>query len=121
MRERRARRHVIPVREVGSGLDSVALYLDAVSRPKIGDHETGSGVDDHGVMAADVGVVENNFVISIAPDSGGSGVQQVIVSSTVKQPGDGGPTVSRATRFEIAESASSCALGGPFGVQGLLA
>jgi hypothetical protein len=48
---------VVTVGEVRAGADSPVSHLDTVGRPQIGDHETCSGVDDDGVVAADVGIV----------------------------------------------------------------
>jgi hypothetical protein len=55
--------NVVTVSQRGAVTDSLALHLDTVGRPQIDDHETGSGVDDHGVVPADVGVVENDVVV----------------------------------------------------------
>ena len=54
---------VVTVGEVRAGADSLALHLDTVGRPQIRDKETGSGVDDDGVVAADVVIVENDVVV----------------------------------------------------------
>jgi hypothetical protein len=47
----------VAVSERGGTPDSLLSQLDSVSRPQIGDHPIGSGVDDDGVMPADAGVV----------------------------------------------------------------
>jgi hypothetical protein len=44
---------VVTVGEICARADSLALYLDTVGRSQIHDHETGSGVDDDGVVATD--------------------------------------------------------------------
>ena len=38
-----------------AGVNPLALDLDTVGRPQIHNHETGSGIDDRGAVAADVG------------------------------------------------------------------
>src|SRR5262249_29252440 len=55
-----------------AGVDSLAVDLDTVGRPQIHNHETGSGIDDRGVVAADVGIVQNAGLL-FGPGGGGGG------------------------------------------------
>jgi hypothetical protein len=48
----------IAVAENNAAPDTLALHLDTIGRAQIGDHETGSGVGDDGMVTADVGVVD---------------------------------------------------------------
>ena len=96
------------------------LHLDTVGRPQIRDKETGSGVDDDGVVAADVVIVENDVVVSKASDPDGRGLKRKVASGGVAQPGDDGLAAEGSAPFEIADGVGGRALGGPPGVQGLL-
>ncbi len=49
--------------------------------------ETASGVDDHRVMAADLGVSEHDVVVGQPPDPGDVRLQRVSVSCAVAQRG----------------------------------
>jgi hypothetical protein len=74
---------VVTVGKICAGADSLALHLDTVRRPQIDDHETGSGVNDDGVVAADVGIVEHDVVVGKATDPSGRGVQRIVISGSV--------------------------------------
>ena len=56
--------------------NAFAAHVDTVGGPQIADHETRTGVDDDGVMATDVGVVEHDVVVGEPPDPGGGGLQR---------------------------------------------
>ena len=81
---------LVTVGKVRGGLDRLPLDLDTVGRPQIDDHEARSRVHDRGVVAADVGVVEDDFVVVVSPDPGGGGTQLMELSGRVPQPGNGG-------------------------------
>ncbi len=59
-----------PSAKGGAASDAPARYLDTVGRPQIADHETTAGVDDDGVVATDVVVVENDVVVGSPADPG---------------------------------------------------
>ena len=61
----------VTIGQGSGGANSLVLHLDSVGRAQIADDEAGSGVDDDGVVAAHVGVIENDVVIGQAPDPGG--------------------------------------------------
>src|SRR5215208_2500037 len=50
--------------------NAFATDIHTVCRAKIGDDETCAGVDDDGVVAADVGVVEHDVVVGQPSDPG---------------------------------------------------
>ena len=112
---------VVTVGQVRAGADSLTLYLDTVGRPQIGDQETGSGVDDDGVVAADEVIVEHNVVVRPASDPDRRGLKRKVVSGSVAQPGEDGLAADRSAPVEIADGVGGRALGGPLGVQRLLA
>ena len=111
---------VVTVGEIRAGADSLTLHLDTVGRPQIRDKETGSRVDDDGVVAADVLILENDVVVSKASDPNGRGLKRKVASGGVAQPGDDGLTAEGSAPFEIADGVGGRALGDPLGVQGLL-
>src|SRR2546430_16388305 len=45
-------------------------HVDSIGRAQIGDHEARAGVDDDGVVTADVDVVEHDVVVAEPPDPG---------------------------------------------------
>jgi hypothetical protein len=61
----------VAVGESDAGANPLASHVDSVGRAQVRDHEAGAGVDDDGVVAADVGVVENDVVVDEASDPGG--------------------------------------------------
>lgn len=111
---------VVTVGEIRAGADSLTLYLDTVGRPQIRDKETGSRVDDDGVVAADVLILENDVVVSKASDPNGRGLKRKVASGSVAQPGDDGLAADRSAPFELADGVGGRALGGPLGAQGFL-
>ena len=83
-------RMMVAVGQRGAAPDTPALHIDAIGRLGIVDDETGSGIDDYGVVPADVSVVvENDVVVRMAPDPGGRAVQWILTTGSVAQPGDG--------------------------------
>jgi hypothetical protein len=46
-----------------AGRDPFSAHVDPFGRSEVRDHEAGAGVDDDRVVAADVGVVENDVVL----------------------------------------------------------
>ena len=87
---------VVTIGEIRAGADSLTLHLDTVGRPQIRDNETGSGVDDDGVVAADVVIVENDVVVRTASDPSGRGAQRKVASGGVAQPGEDGLAADRS-------------------------
>jgi hypothetical protein len=49
------------------GATAPALHLHPVGGSQIGNHKSGSGIDDYGMVAADLGVVENDVIVRKAP------------------------------------------------------
>ena len=76
---------VVTVGQIRAGADALTLHLDTVGRPQIGDNETGSGVDDDGVVAAHIVIGENDVVVRTASDPDGRGVQRKVASGSVAQ------------------------------------
>ena len=77
---------LVAVGKVRGGLDRLPLDLDTVGRPQIDDHEARSGVHDRGMVAADIGVVEDDLVVVISPNPSGGGTQLMELSGRVAQP-----------------------------------
>ena len=109
----------VTVGKVSRGLDPLPLDLDTVGRPQIDDHEAGSRVHDRGMVAADVGVVEDDFVVVVSPDPGCGGTQPMELSRSVSQSGSGGISVGCAAAL-ISGLSDGGVLCGPFGVEWLL-
>lgn len=63
---------VVTMGEGGAGTESPVLHWHAVGRFQIGNHETASGINDYGVVPADIVVVQNDVVVRKAPYPGGS-------------------------------------------------
>ena len=61
----------VAVAERRRAADPLSPDVDAVGRAQVGDDEAGAGVDDDGVMAADVDVVEHDVVVGQPSDPGG--------------------------------------------------
>jgi hypothetical protein len=57
----------VAVSERDAASDSTALYVNAVGRAQIGNYETSARVADHGVVAADFGVVEHDVITASQP------------------------------------------------------
>ena len=64
---------VVTIGEIRAGADSLTLHLDTVGRPQIRDKEAGFRIDDDGVVAADVVILENDVVVRTATDPNGRG------------------------------------------------
>jgi hypothetical protein len=66
--------------------DSRALQLYSVGRPRIVDHETGPGVNDDCVTAADFRVRQDDFVVGQAADPGGRPLHRIALACGRTQP-----------------------------------
>ena len=55
---------VVTIVERDGTANPLVLHVNSVGRPGIEHHEIDAGIDDGGVVAADVGVVENDVVIA---------------------------------------------------------
>lgn len=60
---------MVAVVEGGRRADALMLHMDTVGRAEVVDDVVGPGVDDDGVVAADVGVVQDDVVVTEAPDA----------------------------------------------------
>src|ERR1700749_530673 len=112
---------MVAIGEGGAASDAPALHQDSVSRSQIADHKAASGVDDDGVVATDVVVVEHDVVVESAANTGRAS-QRIALSVLAAQLGAGTHAVlSDGVRAEIDGAALGGGLGGAFGVQRLLA
>src|SRR5829696_3939939 len=107
--------------EGGAGPDTPLLNLETVGRLQVSDEVAGARVDDDCMVAADLGVGEDNVVVSAAADSGGRRPQLIALSRGVAQSGDSRPGVAGC----VSAGGDDCLGGGrlrsPLHVQRLLA
>jgi len=68
---------VVTIGEGGAGTERLLLYLHAVGRPQIANHETASGIDDYGVVSADVVGVQDDVVVWEAPYPGDRRLERI--------------------------------------------
>jgi hypothetical protein len=71
MNSRAADGDVIAICERGAGPKSLTLHLHTIGRSQVGNHETTSGIEDYGVMPADIVTLQDDVVVWKAPNSGG--------------------------------------------------
>jgi hypothetical protein len=76
----------VSIAEGDAGVEPLALHVDFVRRPQVRNHDTGTGIDDDGVVPADVRVVENDVVVGQATDPGSRSDQRVFVTGRVAKP-----------------------------------
>ena len=96
-----------------SAADAFVAHVDSVGRAQIGDHETRAGVDDDGVVAADIGVVEHDVVVGQPPDPGGGGVQWIHPSVRRAKTRLRMRSVDRGTQSDVVDGVHG---GGPGGL-----
>ena len=61
----------VTVSERDAASDLAVVYVNAVGRAQIGDDESSARVADHGMVAADLGVVLHDVIIRKPADPGG--------------------------------------------------
>lgn len=104
----------IAIGEGGAESHSTTLNVHAVGRGQIVDDETASGIDDHGVTLADLGVVKNDVAFCHAPYPTDCLLKGVVPSRSVAQPSDN----RLAAKFGVSSGGGAgSGLGGSLGVQ----
>src|SRR4029077_8213528 len=103
-----------------SAADAFVTHVDSVGRAQIGDHETRAGVDDDGVVAADIGVVEHDVVVGQPTDPGGGGLQWINPSVRRAKTRLGMRSVDRGTQFDVVDGVHGGGPGGFLPVGGFL-
>jgi hypothetical protein len=111
----------VAVGQCRGAANAFATHVDSVGRAQIGDHETGAGVDDDGVVAADVGVVEHDAVVGESPDPGGGGQQWIDQSRRRAQTRQRRRRIDCGAQVDVDRGVHRGGPGGSLHVEGFLA
>ena len=90
----------VAVGERDTASDSTVLYVNAVGGAQIGNDEGSARVADHGVVAADFGVVEHDVIVRKPANASGRPDQGIGLSKQRTKTRHGGPPGRRGPPIE---------------------